>query len=243
VTEGVPDRRLAGISYLDLPPLEQTPELRQRRAAVAELGSALRELVAAAVGTEVPVEVLGAAAEQARRLSAELGTRQRPRDRPSSVDDLRRGQRLFNPVVGPGNPISPPMRVEIVDGAAVGRCTLGLAYEGPFTFVHGGVSALLLDQIMGYATASAGHPGVTGRLQVRYRAPVPLGEPLEIRAAVVDVLGARVAVRGTIGLAARPDAVLVEAEGRFMTLRREQALRLFGRARGETRPDGAGPGE
>jgi hypothetical protein len=225
----VPDRELAGMAQLGVAPVEQTPELAERRAAVAELGAALRELVESAVATEVPVPTLRAAAEQARRLTGVLGAARRPADRPSSVDDLRRGQRFFNPVVGPGNPLAPPMRVETTATGAVGTCTPGLAYEGPFTFVHGGISALLLDQIMGYATAAAGHPAVTGRLQVRYRAAVPLGRPLVVRGRVEDVLGVRVAVRGTIALADDPDAVLVEAEGRFLTLRPEQAHRLFGR--------------
>ena len=224
----VPDRQLAGIADLGILPRELTPDLLARRDAVTDLGAALRELVAAAVATEVPLDVLHRATDDVRRVTAALAAAQRPLDVPSSVDDLRRGQRFFNPVVGPGNPVAPPMRVELVDGAAVGTCTLGPAYEGPFTFAHGGVSALLLDQIMGYATAAAGHPGVTGRLQVRYRSPVPLGAPLRLHAAVVDVLGARVAVRGTVSLAAAPDDVLVEAEGRFMTLNRAQAVRLFG---------------
>jgi acyl-coenzyme A thioesterase PaaI-like protein len=232
VTEPVPDRELAGMADLGVAPLEPTAALLDRRAAVAELGAALRELVTSAVASEVPVDVLRAAAEQARGLTADLSAQRRPPDRPSSVDDLRRGQRLFNPVVGPGNPIAPPMRVELTPDGAVGTCTLGLAYEGPFTFAHGGISALLLDQIMGYATAAAGHPAVTGRLQVRYRGAVPLGTPLVVRGVVQDVLGVRVAVRGSISLATEPDAVLVEAEGRFLELRPEQARRLFGPASG-----------
>ena len=240
---GPPDRQLAGMADLDVPERALTDDLRDRRAAVTELGEALRALVAASVATEVPAETLRRAADDARRLAARLSARSRAPDVPSSVDDLRRGQRLYNPVVGPGNPIAPPLRVELVDGAAIGSCTLGLPYEGPFRFAHGGVTALLLDQIMGYATAAAGHPGVTGRLEVRYRGAVPLGEPLNLYAAVVDVLGARVAVRGTLSLAAAPDDVLVQADGRFLTLRREQAARLFGDRPGRpgTGPDGAGP--
>jgi acyl-coenzyme A thioesterase PaaI-like protein len=236
----VPDRRLAGMADLAVPAVELTPHLVARREAVSELGEALRELVGRAVGTEVPVEVLLQVAGQARKLSAELAAAQREREQPPSVDDLRRGQRMFNPVVGPGNPLAPPLRVEIVDGAAIGTCTLDLAYEGPFMFAHGGISALLLDQIMGYATAAAGHPAVTGRLHVRYRGPVPLRTPLRVHGKVVDVLGSRVAVRGTISALENPAAVLVEAEGRFMTLRKEQAQRLFGPAVGSARtPRGA----
>jgi acyl-coenzyme A thioesterase PaaI-like protein len=224
----VPDRELAGMADLGVAPVEQTAELADRRAAVADLGEALRGLVGAAVLSEVPADVLRDVAAQARGLTASLAAVRRPPNHPSSVDDLRRGQRLFNPVVGPGNPLAPPMRVEASPAGAVGTVTLGPPYEGPFGFVHGGISALLLDQIMGYATAAAGHPAVTGRLQVRYRTAVPLGQPLVVRGVVDDVLGVRVAVRATIALAVDPDVALVEAEGRFLTLRPEQAQRLFG---------------
>ena len=223
-----PDRQLAGIRHVDVPEVELTQELAERREAVAELGQALRDLTSRAIGSEVAVDVMRRVAEDARRLAATLAEAQRRSDEPSLVDDLRRGQRPFNPVVGPGNPLAPPMRVEIVDGAAIGWCTLDWRYEGPFTFAHGGVSALLLDQIMGYAAAAAGHPGVTGRLEVRYRAAVPLGQPLRLEARLIDVLGVRAAIRGSISVASAPDTSLVEAEGRFLALRREQATRLFG---------------
>jgi acyl-coenzyme A thioesterase PaaI-like protein len=228
VADGAPDRPLAGIRDVDVPEVELTAELSERRAAVAELGDALRELTSGAIGTEVDVDVLRHVAAKARALAATLGERQRRLDEPSSVDDLHRGQRLFNPIVGVGNPVAPPMHVEIVDGAAIGTCTLDWRYEGPFTYAHGGISALLLDQIMGYAVAAAGHPGVTGRLEVRYRATVPLGQPLRLQARLVDVLGIRAAVTGSISLASAPDDALVEAEGRFLALRPEQATRLFG---------------
>ncbi len=223
-----PDRALAGIRNVDVPEVELTAELSDRRAAVVELGEALRDLTSNAIGSEVAVDVVRRVAEQARALATTLAERQRRLDEPSSVDDLHRGQRPYNPVVGLGNPVAPPMRVEIVDGAALGWCTLDWRYEGPFTYVHGGVSALLLDQIMGYAAAAAGHPGVTGRLEVRYRATVPLGQPLRLQARLIDVLGVRAAVQGSISLAAAPDDALVEAEGRFLALRPEQAARLFG---------------
>ena len=45
---------------------------------------------------------------------------------------------------------------------------------------HGGVVALMLDEAVGWAAWHAGHPGVTGRLQVSYRRPLNLGEPVRI---------------------------------------------------------------
>ena len=223
-----PDRPLAGMQHVDAREVELTTELSERRAAVAELGEALRELTSIAIGSEVGIDVMRQAAEDVQAIAITLAERQRRLDEPSSIDDLHRGQRPYNPVVGLGNPVAPPMRVEIVDGTAIGWCTLDRRYEGPITYAHGGISALLLDQLMGYAAAAAGHPGVTGRLEVRYRATIPLGQPLRLQAKLIDVLGVRAAVRGSISLATAPDDALAEAEGRFLALRPEQATRLFG---------------
>ena len=45
---------------------------------------------------------------------------------------------------------------------------------------HGGVVALMLDEAVGWAAWHAGHPGVTGRLQVSFRRPLKLGEHVRI---------------------------------------------------------------
>lgn len=227
-----PDRSLAGVRDLHVREVEWTPELVDRNDAVAELGEALRELSAAAITSEVDADVVRGTAAQARALAVALSAERRGLHERSSIDDLRRGQRPYNPVVGVGNPIAPPLHIEYLDGAAVGSCTLDARYEGPVTYAHGGISALLLDQVMGYASAAAGQPGVTGRLEVRYRAAVPLGRPLRLEARLVDVLGVRARISGSISLADERGAVegspLVEAEGRFLTLRPEQSARLFG---------------
>jgi hypothetical protein len=216
--------------------VEPTGETAERLAAAAELGDALRTLTSSAIGSEVAVDVLRRVAEDARALAASLTEQQRCLGEPSPLDDLRRAQRLYNPVVGRGNPLAPPLSVEIVDGAAIGWCTLDWRYEGPAGYAHGGISALLLDQIMGHAVAAADRPGVTARLKVRYRATVPLDQPLRLVARLIDVLGARAAIRGSISLASAPDDVLVEAEGRFLVLRPEQVARLFGDRSGSSGP-------
>jgi len=45
---------------------------------------------------------------------------------------------------------------------------------------HGGMVSLMLDEAVGWAAWHAGHPGVTGRLQVSFRRPLRLGEPIRI---------------------------------------------------------------
>ncbi|HXC76230.1 MAG TPA: PaaI family thioesterase [Candidatus Acidoferrum sp.] len=53
-------------------------------------------------------------------------------------------------------------------------------YQSWTGMAHGGIVALLLDEAVGWAAWHAGHPGVTGRLQVSYRRPLKLGEPIRI---------------------------------------------------------------
>ncbi len=211
--------------------------LRARRAAVAELGDALRELVGQASATEVPGEVLRQVAAQVRQAAVLLGRRTRTRAELPGADDLADGFRMYNPVTGRGSALAPPLHVEVAGQAVVGTCTLGLAFEGPPAFAHGGISAMLLDQLLGYAASAAGHPGMTVTLETRYLAPVPLQTPLRLTAEVSEVNGRRVTARGVIATAAEPDTALVEASGAFVALRPEQAARLFG----GIRPDATDP--
>ncbi|MGP4020313.1 PaaI family thioesterase [Saccharopolyspora sp. 5N708] len=203
-------------------------DLRERRRAVRELGAALRELTEAAVSTEVDASSLAEVAEQVRALVPVLAAARRERGELATVDDGRRPRRMYNPAAGPGNPIAPPMRVEIVDGVAIGSCTLGLTYEGPPSYVHGGISAMLLDQILGHAHAANGQPGMTAKLALRYRRPVPLRTPLRIVGRVLGVDRRRTNSVATISIEDDPDTVLVEAEGTFVVPTAEQSKRLFG---------------
>lgn len=52
---------------------------------------------------------------------------------------------------------------------------------------HGGIVALMLDEAVGWAAWHAGHPGVTGRLQVSYRRPLKLGEHVRIVGRVENI--------------------------------------------------------
>lgn len=223
-----------GAAELGWVPVVPTGELTERRSAVDALGGQLRRLRAAAAATEQTAEVLRQAAS-ALAVVADLldsGVRRR-RDEPAGVDDVARGLRMYNPVWGTGSPLAPPMRVELVADAVVGRCCLDLSYEGPPSFAHGGVSAMLLDQLLGMAVVAAGHPSVTRRLEVDYRRPVPLETPLEIRSTGVRKVAGQLVATGEI--AAEGD-VLVRAEGWFVELRPDQARRFLKSGRAAPRP-------
>jgi acyl-coenzyme A thioesterase PaaI-like protein len=199
-----------------------------RREAITDLGDALRTLIEHATKTEAPAADLLRAAAEAREIAARLGGPGRVAAVPA-VDDPRRGVRMYNPVIGHGSALAPPLHIEVVAGMAIGRCTLGLAFEGPPTYAHGGVSAMLLDQILGHAVAAGGNPGMTVRLDTTYHAPVPLRTPLRLTAAVDEVAGRRVTATGQIATEADPGTILVTAAGTFVGLRADQAHRLFGR--------------
>ena len=230
--------RVPGAGDAGRPAGEVTGELLERRAAVAELGAELRALADLVTRTEVGAGVLRDCARRLREVARALRERIRGSGEPASVDDLMGGVRMFNPVIGAGNPIAPPMRIEAGADGAEGWCTLGHAYEGPPMYGHGGVSAMLIDQLLGHAAAASGHPGVTTDLSVRYRRPVPLDVPLRVWGRVTGIEGRRVSAVGGITTVAEPDVALVEAEARFARLRPDQARRLF---RDLASPDAADP--
>ena len=224
--------QVPGAGVVGVPAVEVTGELLDRRAAVAELGAELRALADLVTRTEVGADVLRDSVRRLREVAPALRASIRGLAEPASVDDLMGGVRMFNPVTGAGNPIAPPMRVEIGEDGVEGWCTLGHAYEGPPLYGHGGVSAMLIDQVLGHAAAATGHPGLTAELTVRYRRPVPLDVSLRIWGRVIETDGRRVSAVGGITTAAEPDVPLVEAEARFARLRIAQARRMFSRMAG-----------
>jgi acyl-coenzyme A thioesterase PaaI-like protein len=201
-----------------------------RRAAVADLGDALRELVDAAVRTEVDEDRLAAAAADARALAARLRASARGLHDIARVDDPETGERWYSPVYGPGSPVAPPLvATDTPDGRATGRVTVGKAHEGPPGLVHGGVVATLLDHVLARSLRAAGRGGLTATLTVRYRRPVHLGVPLLLTAGMGETDGRRTTAHARLVAEDAPGVVLAEAEGLFMALRAEQAADVFAR--------------
>lgn len=197
-------------------------------AASTELGAALRELIEASVTTTTPAAEVAAAAELVRQATARIGVSRRPAAVLPVLDDPASGRRVFNPVVGVGNALAPPLLVRRDGNGVVAEATLGVAYEGPPSYVHGGMSALFMDQMLGSAAGAAGLWGMTAHLELDYRGPLPLETPLVFRAWVDSNEGRKSVIAGTIALAAEPDRPLVEARGIFVMPRPEKAQAYFG---------------
>lgn len=202
-------------------------DLEHQREAIAALGHELRLLVDATVRTAASAETLQRLADDVRALTGQLtGRRRAPADIPE-VDEFPGGVRMYSPVTGAGSPIAPPMRVTSADVGVTGRCLLGIAHEGPPGFGHGGVSAMLLDELMGWACAAAGRPGMTISLRMRYQGPVPLETPLRVSAHVTGSDGRKIFVSGVIATEQDPSTVLVEGDGIFIAPDPEVARALF----------------
>jgi len=92
---------------------------------------------------------------------------------------------------------------------------LGAAYEGPPGHVHGGVSALILDHLLGEAASPDRKPRFTGSITVRYLRATRLG-PLRVEAVRTRTEGAKTYC---IGYIADAEGMTVEAEGVFITPR------------------------
>jgi acyl-coenzyme A thioesterase PaaI-like protein len=197
-------------------------------AAVTELGTALRDLVDASVLTTVPAGELRAAAADARAVTERLAAAQRPATQLPVLDDPLVFRRVYNPVSGVGSALAPPVTIRRVEGGVVAEATLAAAYEGPPGYVHGGMSSLLMDQLLGSAAIAAGLWGMTVRLELDYRRPVPLSTALSLRAQVTETAGRKCVVTGTIATAAAPDRTLVEARGVFVMPREELHADYFG---------------
>jgi acyl-coenzyme A thioesterase PaaI-like protein len=57
-------------------------------------------------------------------------------------------------------------------------------YQGWPGFLHGGITACMLDEAMGWAAMSAGAENVTAKMQVRYRRMAPLKQTYLVKCTV-----------------------------------------------------------
>lgn len=125
------------------------------------------------------------------------------------------GVTRHDPVTGPENAIAPPLVLAgLADGSVQGIVALTLPYQGPPGCVHGGVSALILDHVLGVANAWGGKAGMTAQLNVRYHRPTPLFEPLTVTGKQISVDGRKIRTVGDI----KTDSgeVCVSVEGLFI---------------------------
>jgi acyl-coenzyme A thioesterase PaaI-like protein len=109
------------------------------------------------------------------------------------------------------------------DGDGVsGRFFVKQDHQGPPGFAHGGVIACALDEAMALCVHDEGRLAMTGRLEVDFRAPAPIGTFVRVSARVegreANKLELSAEARGVGG--ERP--VIAEARARFVRVADER---------------------
>lgn len=102
------------------------------------------------------------------------------------------------------------------DGRVTARFTPADVYQGQPGVLHGGVICTLLDETIGRALLRDDYWAVTGRLEVRFREPVPTGAPIEIIGEVTRVTSHGARGHGEIRLA--DGRIAAEADALFVRL-------------------------
>jgi uncharacterized protein (TIGR00369 family) len=119
-------------------------------------------------------------------------------------------------VCGPYNADGLHLRFERAgEGAVSARITVPPRFQGWRGTAHGGVVMMLLDEAMAYACGELGLRAMTAAMQLRFRAPVPLGEPLVVSGNVKWQRRHVIGLESAVALA--DGTVLATAEGSFVS--------------------------
>lgn len=190
-------------------------EFAEEQAVYGRLTDALRRLNEVSLRTTVDHATVLEATHAVEAITASLEVEMIPANFGVVVTNNGRVRGYGNSVVGLRNAIAPPLEIvqDKVRGGATSSFFLNALYEGPPGKVHGGVLALVLDQIFGEAAAAGGTPGMTGTLTLRYRKPTALGH-CYAEAWVTSSAGIKTIVKGELRDA--DGEVTVEAEGLFI---------------------------
>jgi acyl-coenzyme A thioesterase PaaI-like protein len=86
----------------------------------------------------------------------------------------------LNPIIGACSPVRPDVDLHFEAGEVRGTAVISKRFVGPPGFAHGGISAMLADQLVAVSSVAIGIGCVTKALHVRYRRPLPLDQPLTL---------------------------------------------------------------
>ncbi len=189
---------------------------REYAAALERDAAQLRRIVDLLQRVDVDDPLLLDVAEKLDVLSEHL---ENPID--TVTETIRNPGWRHDPVSGIENAIAPPIVLEAgPDGIVTAEVEFGLPYQGPNSFVHGGISAMVMDHVLSAATAPQAGVIFTAQLTVRYHRPLPLFVPLTIAARLREREGRKIWATGEIVVDGK---VAVSAEGLFIEPRPKAA--------------------
>ena len=99
-----------------------------------------------------------------------------------------------------GDPDSQAIRVRYFKKGAsfAGRAWFGPHCEGPPAHCHGGSQAALLDEGMGAVAWAAGHSVLAAKIEINFRAPLPIGTTLTMWCEIENVQGKKIYTRACL---------------------------------------------
>ncbi len=101
-----------------------------------------------------------------------------------------------------------------------GAFRLGPEYQGGAGFIHGGIIATVLDEVMGKVCHFRGVRAVTAELGVEYLKPVPVDVDLLIEGYETEMNGRNIRIAGEIR--DQSGQLLARGKGRFVIIGQKQ---------------------
>jgi len=108
----------------------------------------------------------------------------------------------------------------------VTRFTPGPEHQGYPDRMHGGIAYTLLDETVGRAGFIYGYWTFTGKFEVKYKKPIPLGQEITVVGEMIRDRGRAIEARGEIRLA--DGSVAMEGSGIFFKLKPDELEWLEG---------------
>lgn len=133
---------------------------------------------------------------------------------------------------GTDHPSGLHLRIEAGAGLTMtGTFEVAEEHQGAPGLVHGGLLAAAFDEVLGALNWLLLVPAVTGRLEVDFRKPVPVGTAVSIAGRIDEVAGRKIWTSGTGTFA--DGTVAAQARGLFIQVPLEH-FSTHGRRRGAT---------
>ena len=119
--------------------------------------------------------------------------------------------------------------------------TIGDRFQGWDGIAHGGIVSTILDEVMAWSLAATDNWGVTARMTVTFKQPVPIGA--RIRAEGWIVANRRRVIQTAARIVDADGAALALAEATYVEAGPQRKAELQARYRFRLAPAGAGKGE
>lgn len=210
--------------------------------ALGDAATSVRRLISHLRKTTAPAALL----EEVGRDAAALAQKLAPYDHPGpyaqrsleisdglpwSGDETPAEFFPYSPVIGPMNPIAPPVEFRLEGREIHAEHVFDAPYNGPPTSVHGGAIALVFDELLGTLGAMTGVGGFTGTLTIRYRSLTPIGQPIRMRSWIDRRDGRKTFIAGSMH---HGEILCAEAEGVFIQPKGSMIEHVMGRIAAES---------